>query len=54
MSQRVRGAYAEADIPSSTSMAGDYAKAMHKALGSDPICRPGAPVRLADGLPVCQ
>jgi hypothetical protein len=54
MSQRVRGAHAEADMPSSTSMAADYAKAMHMDLGSDPICRPRAPVRLADGLHVCQ
>jgi hypothetical protein len=54
MSQRVRAAHAEEGMPSSTSMAADYSNAMHTKLLSDPICRPGGPVRLADGLHVCQ
>ena len=54
LSHQVRAAHAEAGIPSATSMAADYAKAMRMDLGSDPICRPGGPVRLPDGLHVCQ
>ena len=54
LSQRASDARAESDAPSVTSMAQDYARAMQMRLGSDPICRPGAPVMLADGPHVCQ
>ena len=55
MSQRVRAAHAEEGVPSSTSMAADYANAYRFNGGlSGPICRPGGQVRLADGMHVCQ
>jgi hypothetical protein len=54
ISPRVGAAHAETNMPAVSSMAQDYANAMHMNLGSGPLCRPGGRIMLADGLHACQ